>query len=517
METPDLNEIQPEEEPQAEPVEEALPVAETPPTPPFLPAVRAAVGASVLYLLFFAAITAFNATAGAFRFPLLAWIGMAVFSTVGYLIILLIVIRAIVRVPLSVRAERNLLFLFLGLFLVGNPMTWKIVGLLLHGQSFAQIIISMTRPAMDPVSTVIVPFLLILTGIFGGRLLSRVIREWNMLLPVGLIAGMIDFWGVYWGPVSFASSNASEAMSGMATATTAAAMVPEDVKAQVPHSLSFLINLQPPQNIGIGDFVFVAFFLACAVRFWTSERRSAWGIFTGLLLASILFAMEGVKIGGLDIRFDYLPGLVFICAGMLFANAGRWRLAKQEWAMTGALVLVLGAFIGFTAVQAELSQPRSHKLITQIHAGTDREVIEGMLRVITRDSLAPVTLSPQDIFCAYTRTADGATLQYVRLTVTAYDDAKPRVSWFYLLEGKPEKGKWTLGLDGTRTPLTDPADIARIKKSGIRATWPVVMEALPANFSVFKPGKQFGVEFTPDAVLMGDEKKVVATLKYPKP
>ncbi|HOS43953.1 MAG TPA: hypothetical protein PK794_09705, partial [Armatimonadota bacterium] len=361
--------------------------------------VWAAAGACLLYLVFFAVMTAFNQYAAAHpvTLPLAGWMGMAVLTTVGYLLILMHAIRQLCRVPLSARAEGWLTLGFLLLFLVVNPLTWEIVRLLGQGASLEEIFARMTKPDMSLLAEVVVPFLLILTGVFGGRLLSRVVREWGMLLPVGLIAGMIDFWGVYWGPVHVATTRAAEAVSGLATATTAAAAVPEEVKAQVPRSLAFLVNLQPPQNIGIGDFVFVAFFLACAVRFWRSERRSAWGIFTGLLLACVLFAIEGTTVVGLDLRFDYLPGLLFICGGLLLANWGRWQLTRQEWVMTGVLVAVLGGCIGVAAIQAEMNKPRVSRSVLRAPLGTDRDILERAFRAVSRDSLAPATLAPKEL------------------------------------------------------------------------------------------------------------------------
>ncbi|OPZ82940.1 MAG: hypothetical protein BWY76_02518 [bacterium ADurb.Bin429] len=481
--------------------------------------VWSAAGACLLYLVFFAAITAFNQYSAAHpvKLPLVGWMGMAVLTTVGYLLILMHAIRQLCWVPLSGKTEGWLTLGFFALFLVVNPMTWEIVRLLGQGASLDQVLVTMTKPETSLLAEVVVPFLLILTGVFGGRLLSRVVREWGMLLPVSLIAGMIDFWGVYWGPVHAATTQASEAVSGLATASTAAAVVPEEVKAQVPQSLSFLVNLQPPQNIGIGDFVFVAFFLACAVRFWTSERRSAWGIFTGLLLACVLFAIEGSKFFGADIRFDYLPGLLFICGGMLLANWGRWQLSRQEWLMTGVLVVILGTFIGIAAAQAEMTKPRVSRYVLRAPIHADRAILDRAFRAVSRDSLAPVTLSPKELICVYTRAAEGATLEQFSLRLDAYDDARPNISWFYLVKGERKEEEWLIVLDGTRSRQTEPDDQARIRKPGIPPTWVAIIENVPDYGAGMKDGQRFGILFTPDQVKIGDEKQVLKTLEYPAP
>ena len=160
--------------------------------------ISALVGA-VLYLVFFIAMTFINLHPP--KLPPVWWLLLAPFTTVAYLIILVYTIRLLCRLTLSAGQETLLMLVALLLFLVLNPMVRDIAYRLLTGESWAKIFASLTTPDTFPVLQVLVPFLLILTGIFFGQLLARMIHERALLVPVALVAGLIDFWGVYWGPI----------------------------------------------------------------------------------------------------------------------------------------------------------------------------------------------------------------------------------------------------------------------------------------------------------------------------
>lgn len=145
--------------------------------------------------------------------------------------------------------------------------------------------------------------------------------------------------------------------------------------AEMPQQLQIFSSIAPPQNIGIGDFVFLAFYLACAHRLGFSARRTMWGIFFGLLLATLLMALDGSILFGRDISIQYLPGLVFICAGATLVNLRAWQLSRQEWVMTGVLVAILAALISVSAVRAELKEPRHIKQSFTLTAPSKEELV----------------------------------------------------------------------------------------------------------------------------------------------
>ena len=82
-----------------------------------------------------------------------------------------------------------------------------------------------------------------------------------------------------------------------------------------------------------------------------------WGIFCGLLLASMILALNGQTLFGITIAVDYLPGLVFISGGVLLANIGYWQLSRQEWLMSAAVVGVFLLAIGYSVYVQEAHKP----------------------------------------------------------------------------------------------------------------------------------------------------------------
>ncbi len=207
-------------------------------------------------------------------------------------------------------------------------------------------------------------------------------------MPVGIIAGLVDFWGVVWGPVGSWSVSAPAAVSQMASAASASVAVPHYVT--LPKDLAVFANISPPSFIGIGDFVFLALFLTCAYRLGFSPKRTMWGIFCGLLCSSLVLAMSGLTICGIKVQIDYLPGLAFISAGVLLANLGYWKLSRQEWGMTLGLVAVFVALIGYSAYANEQSKPHIRQQQMTITASSGRAAIE-QVAMRLREKLKPGT------------------------------------------------------------------------------------------------------------------------------
>jgi|GEM_PF-1364593 len=347
---------------------------------------------STLYLVFFTGMTLFNSHPP--RLHPVVWAVITPITTVAYLLILVYTIRLICRFSLTARLETLAMVTALFIFIVINPVAIEAIWGLINGKSVGEVFQLIGGEAAMPafvksasvsiqhlykfIIEITVPFFLILTGVYFGQLLARIVRERGMLVPVSIISGLIDFWGVYWGPVG-AWSEQAPAMVGMATAATASAATPEHVLADMPRQLQIISNISPPQNIGIGDFVFLAFFLACAYRLGFSARRTMWGIIFGLLAATLLMAMDGSTFFGHTITIDYLPGLVFICAGAMLANLRVWRLSRPEWAMTGVLAGILLVFIGFSIARAEINKPLSQKIGFTLTADSKREMVTAAL------------------------------------------------------------------------------------------------------------------------------------------
>ena len=145
---------------------------------------------------------------------------------------------------------------------------------------------------------------------FFGILLSPIIREPNVLLPVALVSMPIDYIG---------------AMTSIGFTQNAVANNPHLVQAlsvPVPHvgSAGHHGILQPIGFIGPGDALFMAFFFAVVLRLDLNKRGTFWWMY-GLLTATMLL----VLFTGLGIAALIPMGLAILIANYCF-----FRLKREE-------------------------------------------------------------------------------------------------------------------------------------------------------------------------------------------
>lgn len=429
--------------------------------PPHAPsgyrALALAIGnAAALYFLYTLAILALNHFPPSL--PPLLWVAVTCLSTVGYILIILHAVRLLSRVRMSARLEGLLLGVALGLFLLLNPLVWQAVALLRKGMGFWELFAALTGSEVETLPAMIAPFFLILIGAFFGRLVARLINETALLVPVSLGAALIDFWGVYWGFVNRMSESAPLAVSGLGSAPTAIANVPPAVAEGATGALAVLVHLTPPENIGIGDFVFLTLLLTCAFRLGFSAGRAMWGIFTGLLLASLIMALDGVTLFGHEVNISYLPGLVFICGGFLLFNLSLWKLSRREWLMTGAIVVLLCGAISYSVISRKLAEPAEDPGVSYtavpVTGDPAKETIQGELQRISRDHPGLQVL-PQVVDILYARASGSADARQWRLLVLARSTpASIRGSYACAARGQqlPDRKTWQI----ERVSITPP-------------------------------------------------------------
>ncbi len=158
---------------------------------------------------------------------------------------------------------------------------------------------------------------------FLGILLSRIIREPNVLLPVALVSMPIDYLG---------------AMTSIGFTQNMVAHHPkmvQNLSVPVPAVGSGLHGgLHPLGFIGPGDALFMAFFFAVVLRLNMNTRGTFWLMY-GLLTATMLVVLRtGINIAAL------IPmGLT-----VLIANGRFFKLKREEVFATiyaGGLILAL--------------------------------------------------------------------------------------------------------------------------------------------------------------------------------
>jgi hypothetical protein len=162
-----------------------------------------------------------------------------------------------------------------------------------------------------------------------GRLLARMVRDRNLLLPVLLTAAAADVFTVSVGPAHQALHKAPHIVRSLSLA------LPRAGSAAGKQGLA---GLTVAASIGLGDFVFSALFLAAAWRHGLDVKRAA-----GWAASLALLAMTAVL---LVPPLPALPLLPFIALGVLLPNYHRFVLSREEWlALAVGGVFLIGLLV----------------------------------------------------------------------------------------------------------------------------------------------------------------------------
>ncbi|HUV06045.1 MAG TPA: hypothetical protein VMX94_13230 [Armatimonadota bacterium] len=150
------------------------------------------------------------------------------------------------------------------------------------------------------VSSVFRNLCLMLFGGSLGCLLSFMIREANILVPVAVFAALVDYWNVSWGPLSRVIERKPDIIATASVHMPAPGM--------------------PGGSVGVGDFVFLALFFAVLYRFSLNVRGAFW-LGYGLLTACMLIVLKfGIPV----------PALVPMAIAVVGANVRSFKLRREE-------------------------------------------------------------------------------------------------------------------------------------------------------------------------------------------
>ena len=218
----------------------------------------------------------------------------SVLATVLFAALAMAVMLALARVPTRAWHEAAGLALFLG--------AWYDLGALAEGYPHARVYLS---PAVS--------LTFLLACVAAGKLLSRIVRDRNILLPVCIVAALADLYTVFAGPTGQALQEAPKLVQKLSVA------IPQPGSAAGPAGH---MGLAFAGTMGLGDFIFIAMFFAAAMRFGFRLRRSYWGILLPTATALVGFLLTP-KLPG-------IPLLPFISLGFLVANWGEFRLTAEE-------------------------------------------------------------------------------------------------------------------------------------------------------------------------------------------
>lgn len=166
-----------------------------------------------------------------------------------------------------------------------------------------------------------------------GVALSRLVREFKMLLPMGVALALVDLYTVLGGGVvSAATSGKNTVAQAAMTALTV------QLPTVQPKSGAAPISLQ----IGFADFLFTALFFACFVRFEVPARRIFQVLFGTLFLYMAIVFFTGAP----------LPALVPIAIVVLGMTRRRFQYERSEAFALLYVGLILVAVLGFLVFRA---------------------------------------------------------------------------------------------------------------------------------------------------------------------
>lgn len=168
---------------------------------------------------------------------------------------------------------------------------------------------------------------LLVAALFAGMLLSRIIRERNILLPVCVVAALVDVISVGWGFTGHVVTTAPDLVTRFSVALP-----------RISAATSGAERAAALATMGVGDIVFLATFLAAANRFGLNVRLAFWCVYPLALVAM----MATLTIQGLP----GIPALPFIALGFLLCNFRAFDLSDDERRSMLIAAVLLGGIVG---------------------------------------------------------------------------------------------------------------------------------------------------------------------------
>lgn len=238
----------------------------------------------------------------------------------------LLLVLSICRVEMQPRTEFAWVVAMMVVFCLTRPVIFAILGKLFGypaaGARLAELF------SVLPGQELLGNAALIAWATFLGKLVSRVLREGKLFLPVAVVAAIADIITVYHGPVRHITENAAEVAEAFSVSSPV--LPPAGVAAPILAA------------VGIGDFLFLALFLAAALRYSMAAVKTMWAVFAVMLVAPI-----ALYIGPQDYG---MPGLPFLAVAVIWANWRHLTFTREEKrALVFAAVLVAGVAAGLWA------------------------------------------------------------------------------------------------------------------------------------------------------------------------
>lgn len=168
--------------------------------------------------------------------------------------------------------------------------------------------------ALLPITAVVTDLALMFAATSIGYMVSFIIKEPGVILPVAICAAFVDFWNVILGPLGQIVEKH-----------------PEIVDKVTVHMPTFIPGL-PMAMIGMGDVLFLALFFGALWRFSMNVKGAFWLGFA-LLTFSIYLVMFT--------PIPALPALVPMGIAIIASNWRNFKLKREELMATFYVAVVL--------------------------------------------------------------------------------------------------------------------------------------------------------------------------------
>jgi len=236
---------------------------------------------------------------------------LIIVSTAAFMLLQLWMAQAVVNLKPNLAICTSLVVLFVALW-VPNYLNLEHISALHHPPPF----LALLGQAL----------IITLGGAFLGVLLSRIIREANVLLPVALVAMLVDTIGA----MTSIGFTQNVVASNPAFVRGVSVPVPT-VGSAGPHGGLHILGF-----IGPGDALFMAFFLAVALRLNLNVRGTFWWMYSLLTATMLVVLFTGINIAA----------LIPMGLAALIANRNYFRLKRDEVFATLYAVLLILILVG---------------------------------------------------------------------------------------------------------------------------------------------------------------------------
>ena len=256
------------------------------------------------------------------RIPLPPLAGSIIISTVLFMLLQLWLVQTVVHLKPRAGVSAVLTVAFL--------MLWVVTFLYVRPHR-------PWSPSHNAPYFILRPLLLLLAVTFGctffGILLSPIVREANVLLPVALVAMPIDYLGAMT-PIGFTQN---------VVASNPAFVQSVSVPVPSVGGGGLIAGLHPISFIGPGDILFLAFFFAVVLRLGLNIRGTFWWMY-GLLTLTMLIVQKAPD----NSLLSKIAALVPMGLAILIANRRYFQLKREEvFATLYAALLILTLVGGF--------------------------------------------------------------------------------------------------------------------------------------------------------------------------